>query len=163
MWWIDEQWICWEHLQGVQGWVASWWHSLTLRQKHLDDKTQSPRCSQIAPIRHKFCWRQLTFTPTDFSTQSSKWVAKKQGRTVHAFISLSLPADSFTYSQQGANYNPYLPTATSKCPHWHLPIDIQITHWKRANWYFHFLFIRKIWQYANDIILLLIDVYPDKE
>lgn len=42
MWRIDEQWICRECLQRLQGWVPSWWwHSRPLEQKHLDDKTQS--------------------------------------------------------------------------------------------------------------------------
>lgn len=54
-------------------------------------------------------------------------------------ISLSLPTAPFTHSQQGANYNPYLSSATSKCPHWLLPIDIQISDCKKGGWYFHFL------------------------
>jgi len=86
-------------------------HTLSLR--HLDDKKQLPHCSQIASIHHNFCWRQLTFTSTDFPSHSLKWVARVGEAQV--FISLSLPAASYTYSQRGANYNLYLPTATSKC------------------------------------------------
>lgn len=107
-----------EHLREAQGWAASWWHSDTLRLKHLDDKTQSPRHSQIATIRRKFCWRQLTFTPTDFSSQSLKWAAKEWEGEVRDIISLSLPAAPFTYSKWGANYNPYL-----KLPLQSAPID----------------------------------------
>lgn len=57
-----------EHLQmatGVSCWLMIRWDALRL--KHLDNKTQSLRHSQIAT---SFVGRQLTFTPTDFSSQS---------------------------------------------------------------------------------------------
>lgn len=48
-----------------------------LRLKHSDNKTQSLRHSQIAT---SFVGRQLTFTPTDFSSQSFEVGGEEGGR-----------------------------------------------------------------------------------
>lgn len=140
--------------QGVQGWVASWWHSDALRPKHLDDKTQSPRRVPTAFPRHKFCWRQLTFYTHWFLFSISEVSGKRVGGNALGIIRLSLPAAPFTYSRRGANYNLYLPDC-----HFQVP-PLTAAHWYTNQWLkrrppiFSLPFIKKKKRYDSMLMIL---------
>lgn len=93
---------------------------------------------------HKFCWRQLTFTPTEFPSRILQWA---ECRDMWHYRPLCTCATIYLLKVMFWLLN-FISNCHLKGPPWQLPIDIQIPDWKRDSSYFQKKNQKCSWYYS---------------